>query len=172
MRLLYLTGILILGLTACVAPPATSIPSDGPVIKIADFDVIAGDEWTGTLTYLDYSANKRVTIPTAASVRITSPTQLRYSVSYPKEPWEDTKAALKISKSGRVLDGHPVTYRETQADGSLKIRTAHQGTDNNKPAHIRMSYTLSASKFTISKDVRMKDDTDFTNRNIYAFTRP
>lgn len=172
MRSLYLTGILAMGLAACSAPAVSSPDLDGPVVKITDFKVIEGDDWTGDLTYLDYSGNKRVTIPTAAAVSITSPTKLKYSVSYPKEPWEDTKATLKLSKSGRVLDGNPVTYREVQTDGSLEILTKHQGKDNDKPAQIRLAYTLSASKFTISKDVRFEDEADFVNRNIYAFTRP
>ena len=172
MRSLYFTGILILGLTGCSAPAVLDTDLEAPVVTITDFKVIEGDDWTGDLTYLDYSANKRVTIPTAATVSIKPPTQLKYSVSYPKEPWEDTKATLKLSKSGRVLDGHPVIYREIQSDGSLEIRTTYHGKDNDRPAQIRMAYTLNASAFTISKDVRYDEDTDFANRNIYAFTRP
>ena len=35
-----------------------------------------------------------------------------------------------------------------------------------------MSYLLSSSEFSIAKDVRLNDDTEFVNRNVYAFTRP
>jgi hypothetical protein len=32
-------------------------------IKVDDFQRLAGAQWTGTLTYLDYGRNKKVSIP-------------------------------------------------------------------------------------------------------------
>jgi len=172
MRSLCFTGVVMLSLAGCSAKPSVDYDPDGPVVSINDFTVIEGEAWEGSLTYLDYSADKRVTIPTNVKVSIASATSLKYSISYPKEPWEDTKEKLTISKSGRLLDGYPVTYREKLPNGSLEIRTLHAGDDNGAPAQIRMVYRLSASDFSISKDVREEGAKTFINRNIYSFTRP
>jgi len=61
--------------------------------------------------------------------------------------------------------------RETRPDGSVALKTLHQGEDNNQPAEIRLTYVLSASKFVIEKDVRFEASAEFMNRNIYRFLR-
>jgi len=171
MRALYLTGFAIIGLTGCSGGGMTDVDPNGPVVTAADFTLVEGGGWSGNLTYLDYGSEKRVTIPATASVDVISSTTLKYSISYPKEPWEDTKAKIKLSQSGRVLDGHVVMSRETRPDGSVALKTLHQGEDNNQPAEIRLTYVLSASKFVIEKDVRFEASAEFMNRNIYRFLR-
>ncbi|NNE57050.1 MAG: hypothetical protein HKN36_02985 [Hellea sp.] len=172
MRLLIILGLAVFGLTGCNSGQPTNIDPNGPSVEISDFEVIEGNDWTGNLTYLDYSSEKYVTIPTQATVEIASPTTLKYTISYPEEPWEDSKAKLKISSSGRALDGQAVTYREVRPNGNLEIRTSHEGEDNNLPALIRMTYVLGSAEFSISKDVQLDGETEFINRNIYAFARP
>lgn len=169
MRTAFLTGFAALGLWACTA--SEQVAPDGPVVTSADFAVIEGDGWVGTLTYLDYTSEERVSIPTTATVEIASPNLIKYTVSYPKEPWEDAKAKLKLSKSGRVFDGHPVVSREDLADGKLTFATEHAGEDNNEAVDIRLTYTLGSSVFSISKDVRAADAENYSNRNVYLFTR-
>ena len=84
MRAFYLTSLAVIGLAACSG--TVDVDPDGPVVTMDDLHVIEGDNWTGTLTYLDYGSDKRVTIDTAATVEIASDTVLKYSISYPKEP--------------------------------------------------------------------------------------
>jgi hypothetical protein len=172
MRGIFLAAVIGFSLVGCAGGSAADVGPDGPTVAISDFEIVEGDEWSGTLTYLDYDTDKRVTIPTRLTVEISSPSTLRYSVSYPEEPWEDTKAKLKVKRSGRTLDGHPVTFREERPDGGIEIRTEYRGKDNNAPATIRITYVLGAKTFTMSKDVQPDGDTAFVNRNVYAFTRP
>ena len=105
MRSLCFTGLALLSLAGCSIETPKVKDLSAPTVKSADFQIIAGDDWTGTLTYLDYGSEKRVTIPTKAAVHIASSKSIKYSISYPEEPWEDTKAKLKLSKSGRTVDG-------------------------------------------------------------------
>lgn len=172
MRAFYFTVLTAAALAACSGVDPSDVDPSGPVVTPSDFKIIAGERWTGDLTYLDYSSDKRVTIPANATVEVVSATTLKYSISYPEEPWEDTKAKLKRSKSGRLLDGHVVTSRDLRADGTVALTTLHKGEDNNQAADIRMTYVLSASEFAIEKDVRFQDGAAFVNRNIYRFTRP
>lgn len=169
MKELFISGIAAMGLCGCMAE--ADVPSDGPTVNSADFEVIAGDDWVGTLTYVDYMSGKRISIQTAATVEIASPSVIKYTVSYPDEPWEDAKAKLKLSKSGRLFDGHPVKTREVREDGALRFTTEYAGEDDNAPADIRMTYQLAAKRFSITKDVRPEGAPDFTNRNVYMYVR-
>lgn len=169
MRMLNILSVFALGLASCSA--GADIDPNGPMVEIADFNVIEGTDWSGNLTYLDYGSEKTVTIPTTATVEIASANTIKYTVSYPKEPWEDTKAKLKITKLGRLLDGHVVTSRETIAADTLEIQTLHRGDDDGRDADIRLTYNITAKAFSISKDVRFSKEKDYLNRNSYSFTR-
>ena len=169
MRRVFLSGCAAFGLLACSA--AEKVAPEGPTVAISDFEVVEGDEWVGNLTYLDYTSQKRVSIPTAASVEITGQSTVKYTVSYPEEPWEDAKANIKLSKSGRVFNGHPVITREDLDDGRMTFAIQYAGEDDNQKADIRITYTLAPSRFVISKDVRPTGAEDFTNRNVYLYTR-
>jgi len=172
MRVLAITAVAALALASCAPQAKLEIDPNGPSVTMADFKPLEGDDWTGTLTYLDYGSDKLVTIPTKAAMTVKSETLLKYEISYPKEPWENTKSSFKISHSGRVLDGHVLTSRKLLYDGNLFLETLHDGEDDERPAEIRMTYIVGSTNFTLIKNVRFDDSEDFKNRNVYAFSRP
>jgi len=170
MRAFIFTGLTAFALLGCSA--ADSVDPNGPTVTQADFESVVGEAWTGELTYLDYSSEKRVTIPAAATIKLAGSNGIKYTISYPEEPWEDTKSTLKTTQSGRVFDGHPVIARDTAPNGWLTIQTLHQGEDNKKPADIRMSYRVGENDFVIEKEVSYGADGYFITRKSYHFTRP
>jgi len=68
MRAFIFTGLTAFALLGCSA--ADSVDPNGPIVTQADFESVVGEDWTGELTYLDYSSEKRVTIPAAATIKL------------------------------------------------------------------------------------------------------
>lgn len=165
---LGLVSVLCLFLMAC--QPKVDYTEEGPKVSAQDFVAIEGD-WDGTLTYTDYSSGKPTVIAAKASVTLSSNNKIGYTISYPDEPWEDSKSSMKISKDGRLLDGHVISERKTDEDGTLIITTQHRGEDDNRPAEIRQTYGLGTKNFYIRKDVLFDDSDTYLLRNTYAFTR-
>lgn len=163
-----LIGIFCLILTACEPKPDYVLA--GPKVSGQDFAVIVGD-WPGTLTYTDYSSGESTSIPTRANVTLLSDSEIAYTVSYPDEPWEDTKSTIKVSSDGRLLDSHVIVNRSVDKQGTLIVTTEHRGEDDNLPADIRQSYGMSATYFYISKEVKFDHSPDYMLRNTYVFTR-
>lgn len=162
--------IVLCGLVLIACSPSVEFSEDGPKATHKDFEAIAGD-WQGTLTYADYSSGKRTVIASNASVSPVNSNRINYTVSYPNEPWEDTKSSLTISKQGRLLEGHVISERNVNDKGVLIFVTLYQGEDDNRTATIRQTYGLSATHFFIRKEVQFDGEEAFLFRNIYEFTR-
>ena len=169
MKTTCFTGTLCLLLTAC--EPKIEYNVDGPKIGAQDFFVIEGD-WVGRLTYTDYGSGELTVIATKSIVTSISDTKIKYTIFYPDEPWEDSKSTIKVSKDGRLLDGHVISERVIGEDGTLIVTTDHRGEDDNRQADIRLTYGLSPTNFYIRKSVKFDDNNDYLERNIYEFKRP
>ncbi|MGK0386771.1 MAG: hypothetical protein ACI849_001390 [Patiriisocius sp.] len=67
------------------------------------------DEWTGTLTYIDYSSNKPYTMAANLNVKEgRNENQFLLFNSFPNEPKANNKDKLKISKKGTLLNTYAV----------------------------------------------------------------
>lgn len=144
-----------------------------PKVKREDLQRLTGAQWVGTLTYADYRTNKKVSIPSNLSVT-QSATDKRswvFAYQYPDEPKANSKDTIVISKNGATIDGEKVIERKRLAGNSLRIVTEKAGTDNNKKALFRFTYALSATAFSIKKEVRYEGTTDFFERNQYEWKR-
>jgi len=168
MKTTCFTGTLCLLLTAC--QPKVDYDVDGPTVGAQDFSVIEGD-WVGTLTYTDYGSGELTVIATKSIVTSISDTKIKYTISYPDEPWEDSKSTIKVSKDGRLLDGHVISERVIGEDGTLIVTTNYRGEDDNRQADIRQTYGLSPTNFYIRKSVKFEDNKAYLERNIYEFKR-
>jgi hypothetical protein len=144
-----------------------------PKIKGDDLKRLTGERWTGTLTYLDYGRNKKVSIPSNLVV-IRSAENKRtwiFEFQYPNEPQANSKRTLTIGADGRTFGEETIVARTTLADKTLKIVTEKKGTDNDKQALFRFTYLLSATNFSIKKEVRYEGASDFFERNEYTWRR-
>lgn len=144
-----------------------------PRIKADDLDQLTGPQWKGTLTYLDYGKNKRVSIP--ANLTVTKSTEDKptwvFEFQYPDEPGANSKKKVHIGKDGRTIDDETIVERTTLADKTLKIVTEKSGPDNDNQAQVRFTYRLSATSFSIKKEVKHEGADEFFERNGYCWKR-
>lgn len=152
--------------SACSSPPSPVAAS----VTAADLMSVVGDDWTGTLTYRDYSPpHGDVTLQVEARVRAV-PEGLVISLHYPREPQADGVSELLLTESGRVFDGEPVTSRERTGD-TLQIVTEAACQDDERPATCRHIYTFAPKQLGWRKLVRFAEAGEDIRRNDYNFTR-
>lgn len=144
-----------------------------PTIKGTDLQQLTGRQWVGTLTYLDYGRNKKVSIPVTLDVTRSTKDNLTwtFTMRYPDEPKANNPDEVAISKDGRTLDGETVVERMSLPAETVKIVTEKSGTDNDKPALFRFTYTISLRSFSIRKEVRYEGTSEFFERNEYQWKR-
>jgi len=146
---------------------------EAPKVKTEDLQRLTGARWTGTLTYADYGTNKKVSIPSNLTVTRSAANKLSwvFEYQYPDEPKANSKATVTIGKDGTTIDGEKVIERTRLAGDTLRIVTEKPGPDNNKSALFRFTYLLSATSFSIKKEVRYEGATEFFERNQYSWQR-
>lgn len=144
-----------------------------PKLKAGDLKRLTGAQWKGTLTYLDYGKNKKVSITSHLAVAGPGADELSWTFDYqyPDEPRANSKGVVVVSQDGTIFDGGRVIERATATGGVLKIVTEKAGTDDDKPALFRFTYLLGPSSFSIRKEVRHEGAAEFFERNHYSWTR-
>ncbi len=144
-----------------------------PRLEPGDLTRLTGAQWKGTLTYLDYGRNKKVSIP--SNLTVTGPgadaLSWTFDYQYPDEPKANSKDAVVVGGGGTIIDGERVAERTTAPDGTLKLVTEKQGTDNDKPSLFRFTYLIGAKTFSIRKEVRYEGAAEFFERNEYSWRR-
>jgi hypothetical protein len=142
-------------------------------VSTEDLRSLTGARWTGTLTYLDYRSNKKVSIPSNLTVTQAAgdETSWVFEYEYPDEPKANGKQTLKIEEGGAVFDGEKVVERTGLDGGGFRLVTVKRGRDNDKDALFRFTYTLDRSTFNIKKEVRPEGATEFFERNEYSWKR-
>jgi len=146
---------------------------DAPKVKPKDLQRLTGRQWVGTLTYADYRTNKKVSILSNLSVTRSAEDKLSwvFAYAYPDEPKANSKDRITISQDGKTIDGEIVVKRTYPGGDRLELVTEKTGTDNDKSALFRFTYLISASGFSIKKEVRYEGTTDFIERNLYSWKR-
>lgn len=136
-----------------------------------DFNVLMG-EWTGTLTYMDYSSSKPFTMPANLTVEQgKNENQLVLFNSYPNEPHANSKDKIQISKDGSQVNNIDIKSVEAMPDGQIQIMTTYIGKDNKKRAQIRNVYNIGNSRFVIRKEVKFENSENWLVRNEYKYVR-
>ncbi len=152
------------------------MPAQAPRLHPEDLRRLTGARWTGTLTYTDYRSNKRITIPSNLSVTeatdsVGDVSSWVFDYEYPDEPKANSKQTVKLGEDGAVLDGETVVERTSLDGGALKIVTEKRGTDKDRPALFRYTYSINSSRFSVKKEVRYEGATEFFERNVYSWSR-
>lgn len=147
--------------------------SGAPTVKIKDLRRLSGAQWTGTLTYLDYGTNKKVSIPSNLIVTPSTEDKLSwvFDYQYPDEPKANSKSTVTISKDGKSIDGETVTDKQNLAGNAVKIVTEKAGEDNDKKAVFRFTYLIGENSFSLKKEVKYQDATSYFERNEYSWKR-
>jgi hypothetical protein len=172
-----ITASLALLTLGCAGPdhsaPA-SAPTAQPAALPADLDQLAGDTWTGSLTYLDYTTREPFTMPaTLAVTRIpgAADPSWTFRLGYPDEPRANSEHPITLSANGTLLDGETILERTPLPAGGIHLVTETDGEDDEHPARVRHEYDLSPNSCTIRKLVRPQGSPEFFERNTYRWTR-
>lgn len=157
----------------------------GAMVTSADLDRLTGPEWTGNLTYRDYTTDKKTSIEsTLLVVKQAGLAEVGndfadagvrpswdFRIGYPREPKMNSSEEIKISPGGRQLGDETVRQRQEMSDGTLRLVTEKRGTDNDNPAQFRFVYTITDTVFTITKLVKPDSEAEFFERNEYRWMR-
>lgn len=136
-----------------------------------DLKLIFGD-WTGTLTYMDYTSNEPYTMPANLVVKEgKNENELLLFITYPNEPKANSKDKIRISKDGTQLNKIEVKSKQRSSNGQIEITTEYMGKDNNKKALIKNIYVLGQNQFIIRKEVKFVNSEDWLVRNEYNYSR-
>jgi hypothetical protein len=140
-----------------------------------DFDELVGPGWAGTLTYRDYTTEARTTIKAALLLaRMAGPldggARWDLRIAYADEPHANSGDTISLSADGRRFRNATVVERRVLADGRTQIVTEEEGRDNDRPARIRMVYTIGKRVSSLQKLVRY-DGADYFERHIYEWAR-
>lgn len=138
--------------------------------SIADFAPLVGEDWVGQLEYLNYGREDRSTIPVRMMARAPNGRKMGYGFIYPGEEDKNASDELRLSRDGTRLNGMEIVERKTDAAGRLVLVTQSEGRDDNRPADIRLTYSIAPQSFTVRKDVRFEGG-EFFNRNEYRLSR-
>jgi len=146
---------------------------DKPRLSAADFQVLTGAQWTGTLTYLDYRTNKKVSIASNLKVSQQKGDELAwvFEYQYPDEPKANSQETVTMSRDGKTINGETVIERAKLATKELRFVTEKSGTDNNRKALFRYTYIIGATTFSIKKEVRYEGAEEYIERNQYDWKR-
>ena len=145
--------------------------SEAYSIKTEELNKLLGD-WTGTLTYIDYSTNKPFAMPANLSVKEgANKNQLKLHNIYPKEPKANSVSKITISKAGDQINKKPIKSKQILDDGLIQIITEYVGKDNKQKAVIRNIYLIGKNQFVIRKEVQFENSEEWLKRNEFNYTR-
>jgi hypothetical protein len=155
-----------------LASPACFAQSH-PKVTMKDLRPLTGS-WKGTLTYLDYSSNKPYTMPANLDIRpLGRINAVLFSNLYPNEPKANSLDTLLIAGRGTMIDGGTLTSKRKLPNGNIELVTEQMAKDgnDNKPATIRVTYSIGKNSFTNIKDVRFEGQTEWIKRHEYSYIR-
>ena len=149
------------------------VPQQSPRVSAEDLRKLSGARWAGTLTYLDYRSNKPVSIPSNLTVTQAAGDENAwvFEYEYPDEPKANGRQTLKLEEGGTVFDGETVVERTGLDGGGFRLVTVKRGSDNDKEALFRFTYTFEGKTFSIKKEVRPEGSAEFFERNTYSWKR-
>lgn len=140
-------------------------------ISSQDLESIKG-EWTGTLTYIDYSSNKPYTMPANLIVESgRNENHLLLFNIYPDEPKANDKDKMILSKDGKRINGKDVKSRQMLSNGQVQITVEYVGKDNRKKVLIRNIYELGEKQFVIRKEVQDANTKEWKRRSEFSYKR-
>ncbi|PZU85414.1 MAG: hypothetical protein DI529_10035 [Chryseobacterium sp.] len=166
-----LKNILIIGFCLLIATLTQAQKKSNRLIN--DFIKVEGN-WTGQLTYLDYSSGKPYTMSADLEIkRIPNTNEFLFVHTYPKEKSANKTDTITISKDGQYIGKEKLVSRTKLHKGDMRIITEKEGKDGNdgKKATIRQTYILGNTSFSTQKDVLFSGETTWIKRHEYVYKK-
>lgn len=146
------------------------LTTDSPKVYTDDFDPIIQRDWVGTLTYLDYGTQKRVSIACNLEVTERSKGNFLFKYIYPNETSANSKSKVRLRNDGAFVNDQQVLSRAKTSEMTT-IVTSTKGKDDNKAAELRFTYEFNEKIFKMTKEVRYEGRPEYIFRNEYDFQR-
>jgi hypothetical protein len=140
-------------------------------VQIKDLSPSVGS-WEGKLTYLDYSSGNPYTMSANIKVSLTeNKSGYIMAYEYPKEPQANSKDTTFIRDNFFGKD--KIVAFEKASGGGYTLVTEVDGTDgnDNKKAVLRHVYRVTATNFSITKEVKFEGTELWIKRNEYLLNR-
>lgn len=140
----------------------------------ADLKVLEGGKWTGNLTYMDYTSGKKTQINSNVTIsrKDGESNVWIFAYEYPDEPKANGSAEVVLAADGKTFNGGSVIETaSTSKDSMLRIVTTKPGTDNDRKALFRFSYTIGRNVFVIKKEAQLEGSKEWFTRNEYSWAR-
>ena len=127
-------------------------------------------KWSGTLTYTDYSDDKKqVVLPAKLEiVNLADSLGFKYSYTEPNGKVVTDNGDMRIYGEGKQLnyDGHQYDIMAVRRMGErLTIIAERDGQDNDKESIIRETFIIGPGVFNITKEVKYETAEKFIVRN-------
>jgi hypothetical protein len=142
--------------------------------------------WTGVLEYRDYSepagSTKRVQLPTWLTI-VSGAEGLRFVYTYddgPNKVLEEQETVVfdfaaktyKAMENGHAWATYAVAGLDALKDGRGELVMTGPGTENDKPAEMRVTWTIRRNLLSILEETRPAGSAEaFAFRHRYVFTR-
>lgn len=141
-------------------------------VSTNDFKALQGN-WSGKLTYLDYTSNAEESITTTLIASVTGSNMFELDFRFPGESGKGGADSYKISEDGKLINDMKVLDRSIEKDGILKIVLEQRGPDgnDNKWATFHHVLEIGKNKFRMTKMVKFDDEKNYFRRNQFVFTR-
>ncbi|MBC8084238.1 MAG: DoxX family membrane protein [Hymenobacter sp.] len=159
---------------------AGSVAAQPPVVpaKVAMQELKAiAQQWDGSLTYLDYTTKKPVTLVTILNGMQSGPQELVLDFIYQEPEGGQVKGYDKVRLSAdgtRIIwDGTPlqISRKTHPPDQTLELVLEGRGLDDNKKCFIKRTIVLGTCQFSVLKEVKYDGALAFITRNKYQFQR-
>jgi hypothetical protein len=138
---------------------------------------LAGN-WDGELEYLDYQNDKSKTLLKLRSLNTVKDGKVSQEIVYIEPNGKEVKSgdSFALSPDGRQIVEEKMKWTITKNvfDKKAKTRTIIYETkwkDNNRDADLRETLIIKANEFSVTKEVRYENTTDFFIRNTHRYTR-
>jgi hypothetical protein len=140
-------------------------------VQVNDLSASMGT-WEGKLTYLDYSTGKSYTMSANIKVSLTD-NKIGYVMAYeyPNEPQANSTDTTFIRDN--FFGEDKIVSFEKDSGGGYTLVTEVDGTDgnDNKKAVLRHSYLVTATTFSIIKEVKFEGTSLWIKRNEYLLSK-
>lgn len=138
-------------------------------VTISDFKNLDNSKWSGSLMYINYGDEKEVILRTTMQILLEG-NKILMNIQYPDEPKANSRESVKIKKNGTYLDDEEIIEKKLGM-GAMTLLTKYRGKDNNKPAVIYKTYTISENEYTVEKKVDFMNTGQKILRNRYRYKR-
>lgn len=142
-----------------------------PKLSSEDLQFLNG-LYTGTLTYTDYTSEEIVTLQLVCNTYLKND-QLAQSILINEWGGNYEQSYTYKVKNG-TIDGHQMDQIEIDREKKMiKVVYTRKGQDGNENRPCTFKYTLvgDVHQYSITKQVKFDDETDYFIRNQYRFNR-